>query len=98
MLNLMIKLSSVVTSMDYEGDKLVTSIKDTGPVWVNADKIVMFTPHHIDDEQWVRGERNYTRVGLGGEDFAYVSEDPETILVLIDKARAELTDGRDLSL
>lgn len=93
MLNLMIKLSWVVASMDYKGNAFTTTVKEVGPVWVNADKIVMFTPRTDN----TNGE-SYTRIELGGEDYANVSEDPETILVLIDKARAELTDGRELSL
>lgn len=85
MLNLMIKLTGVAVIHDYDGDKLATKVTVKRPVWVNA--------HHIRQVEVLGGEGDeddavFTRIALGGEDFAYVQEDPETICVMIDFAKA----------
>jgi hypothetical protein len=78
-----IELSAVRTDAGWAADKFTTKLIEVGPTWVNADKIVQFAPVVTDNVK-------YTHIQLGGEDYALVAEDPHTILILIEKARADL--------
>lgn len=85
MLSLIIKLSKVRTNREVLEKQTVITVE--GHVWINADKIVDIVDFTKDVSH------PYTRIGLGGEDYALAIETPEQIVELIEKRRHELTNG-----